>query len=180
MIRKVCMMCTLTGWFILCTGCGAWEHLDVESLETNIGNENGAERRTESCQPDNGTAVQAESIRHGNGETSGNTESARADRETGTEAAPEPENVLNYTLEEMLSWEAESNQGVEYLVITGVTEEYREIFEAYLAEMDKQSFGVCLDIPEEIGGITVREIGAEAFAGIKIPDAEFPDRKSVV
>lgn len=194
MIRKVCMACALTGWFILCTaGCGAWENLDVEPLETNIGNENGAERRTESgqpnheaerrtegTQPEEGIAAQTESIRHGNGETSGNTESARADRETGTEAATEPENVLDYTLEEMLSWEVESNQGVEYLVITGVAEKYREIFEAYLAEMDKQSFGVCLDIPEEIGGITVREIGAEAFAGIKIPDVEFPDTVTVI
>lgn len=164
------MACALTVWLILCTGCGMRKSADVGQSEHNMDYDRMPGTLTEDTRPENG-------------EESGNTASARRDPETAiaADAAAESKDIMDYTLEEMLSFETKRDEGAEYLVITGVAEEYREIFEAYMAELDKYSYiGVCLDIPEEIAEIPVKEIGEEAFAGIRIPDVEFPGTVTVI
>lgn len=86
---------------------------------------------------------------------------------------PEPKNLFAY--------ERKAEEDGEYLVITGLSEEWEE----YLAKYEKVSGKgeeVCLAvcIPEKIDGITVKEIGEDAFAGKKIADLELPATVEVI
>lgn len=171
-LRIVCILCVVTGYFILCTGCGT---ADVGQSQNNItGGGEAAQERT-AWETGNDTAAQT-----GNRTGNGHTESTHTGGVgTGTEA--EPKSFMDYVLEEMLSYEICSDQDMEYLVITGVAEDKRELFEAYMADMEKHRLGgASLDIPGDIGGIPVREVGAEAFAGMKIPEVEFPDTVTMI
>ena len=75
-------------------------------------------------------------------------------------------------LEELFSYE--KGEYGDYLMITGIAEEYRKIFWSRMKEITgKEGY---LLIPGDINGIPVEEIGDNAFAGEKIiKKVDFPD-----
>ena len=75
--------------------------------------------------------------------------------------------------EEMFSYEV--SEWKNYVVITGVIEEYQEIFWERMAKNSLTWKDVYLQIPEDIDGLPVWEIGENAFANEKIERVTLPD-----
>lgn len=69
------------------------------------------------------------------------------------------------------SYEVRSENGMDYIVLTGFGEEYRE---------EVLSGPENLRIPEEIDGMPVKEIGAEAFCNIGVEKVVFPSQLSLI
>lgn len=70
---------------------------------------------------------------------------------------------------DMYLYEVRSDAGREYVAITGVKEEYREGFWERWHNLDK-NYGKVFRIPNDIEGIRVEEIGADAFNGIRMEE----------
>lgn len=145
---------------LLCTGCGTQETSDVRRSDNGVGSGN-------SIESDN---------------NAGSDNDIESDNGIVAQDIPEkPVSFLDVSPEEMLSCETGNDQGTEYLVITGIAEDKKELFEAYMTDMEQHRIGgVCLQIPGEMEGISVREIGTEAFADMEIPKVEFPDTVKVI
>ncbi len=77
-------------------------------------------------------------------------------------------------VENFFSYEIRTENGLDYLVLTGFKEDYREKALSYL-----EKYG-CLRIPEEIGGMPVKEIGTEAFCNVGVEKIAFPKQISVI
>lgn len=176
MVRKTCMVYALTGWLILCAGCGTTGNADMarDDHHETAGREMAAqEENGNSTLPRSGSTG-------GNGNSTasrtGNTASGSRDvnsAQTGT-AAVENVGWADLQPEERFSFEKKSDQGEDYLVIIGFAEENRELFERYAVEREEQGYrSILLQIPEKMGGMPVREIGKEAFADMGAGDMEF-------
>ena len=65
------------------------------------------------------------------------------------------------------------------LVITGIAEEYRDVYRSYMKDSVCKMGSIysitCLQIPKDINGVTVKEIGENAFANMTFEKIVLPD-----
>lgn len=184
MIRKTLPVCILAGCMILCIGCGTPDSADT----TWSGNDRqGSEEPLQGGsigEGGNRTASQGGSIgEDGNSAASQTGNGAPVNRDAHGVQAGEEREWADLQPEEMFSYEEKSGQGGEYLVITGIAQENRGLFERYAAEKEEQGYrSILLQIPEKIGGKSVREIGEEAFVDMGAGEIEFqfPDTVTVI
>lgn len=84
-------------------------------------------------------------------------------------------------LEQLFSYEKSSYYGEEYLIITGVAEEYRKGFWQYMAQITgRREEARYMKIPADMNGVPVKVIGEMAFAEMDVEWLALPDMVEVI
>lgn len=81
-----------------------------------------------------------------------------------TEPSIQQETLQDIAIEDLLTYEIRSDEGREYVVLTGIKEAYRADFSKYMAI--GLHYASRFSVPDEISGVPVEEIAADAFRDI--------------
>lgn len=85
------------------------------------------------------------------------------------------------SLEELLTYEVCTDGERKYVRLTGIQEEYRTDFPKYLRMMSGMYSNPCrFSIPDEINGVWVEEIAADAFREIGVEVSHLPEHLRIV
>lgn len=84
------------------------------------------------------------------------------------------------SVEELLTYEVRAEAGREYVVLTGIKEEYRNRFPRYLGKTAGKTSTVLFPLPDKINDIWVEEIAADAFRDITVKPANMPKHLKIV
>ncbi len=174
--RYVCMMAAMTGTGLLICGCGRSASIEDTVSADTIAQASEENRRRQDY---DGVGIH---IR---------------ERKLSVENSEEAFQIPR--LEQLFTYEKAENASGQYLVITGISEKYREQFIEYLVitgiseKYQEQYMRHMIEYPEwidtqrkylrfpaEVNGIPVREIGAFAFADIKMDGVELSDSIEVI
>ncbi|MDE5699194.1 MAG: leucine-rich repeat domain-containing protein [Lachnospiraceae bacterium] len=184
-VRYICMTAAITGISLLLYGCGKGA-----SIENTMSTDTVTQASEDTVSADTVTRASEDTgaEQDNDGEAFCIREKTKSSGEDSAEGFKIP------LLEQLFTYEEAENASGQYLVITGIAEKYREQFieflvitgisenyqEQYMRHMieypewlDTQS--KYLQFPAEVNGLPVREIGAFAFADIKMDGVELSD-----
>lgn len=175
--RFVCMMMEMIGISLLFVGCGRGT-----SIEDTVSEE---------------TMVQASEKAGAEWDNDREEGSIREEMEPSEEDGAEELEIP--LLEQLFTYEEVENSSGQYLVITGIADKYQERFPEYLViagitEKYQEQFmkhmiehrewidtqRKCLQFPTDVNGVPIKEIGAYAFADIKLDEVELIDSIEVI
>ena len=100
------------------------------------------------------------------------------EKETSGETLQDPQDLADFPdrVADLLAYETCTDGQEAYVRLTGIKEEYRTDFAKYLAMVSgTYSYPRQFSIPDEINGIWVEEIAADAFREIAVEVAHLPE-----
>ena len=163
----------LAFWMIL--PAGKAEALDMQGLDCGGDGEEGAARTGKPQGKMPAPGAKPETVR---------TRPWKSTEVWETAAEKMMPGIWSRNRKNLFAYEKKSDGDGEYLVITGLSEEYGKYVERYMEKAAEGRTGytcsLTISVPEKILGITVKEIGENAFAGLRIGKVELPDSVEVI